>query len=76
MTQWQYDTLAIDIINELHAVLQNIMSSHQLFAVLHHWIPGNTNHHTITTARNYNEKKLRISVYNDYDWGEPVQAPL
>ena len=39
-----------------------------ILAVLRHWIPASTNHHTIATAEktNCNEKSLE-SVSNDYD---------
>ena len=49
-------------------VLQNMASSSNIFAVLHHWIPGSTNRHTIAMAEkvNYNENKLRICIFNDY----------
>ena len=50
-------------------VLQNMVSSSNMFAVLHHWIPGSTNRHTIAMAEkaNCNEKKSRICVFDDYN---------
>ena len=48
------------------AVLQNMESSSNIFAVLRHWIPGSTNHHTIAMAENVNyENKPRICIFND-----------
>ena len=50
-------------------ILQNIASSSIIFVVLRHWIPGSTNCHTIAAMAgktNCNEKKSRISVFNDY----------
>ena len=40
-----------------------------IFAVLRHWIPRSTNHHTIAMAEkvNYNENKLTICIFNDCD---------
>ena len=37
--------------------------------ILHHHIPGSINYHTIAMVEkvNYNEKRSRISAYNDYD---------
>ena len=51
------------------AVLQYMLSSSNMSAVLHYWIPRSTNRHTIAMAEkeNCNEKKLRICVFNDYD---------
>ena len=39
------------------------------FVVLHHWIPGSTNRHTIAMAKkaNCNDKKSRICVFDDYN---------
>ena len=50
-------------------VLQNKVSSSKIFVVLHHHIPGSINYHTITMVKkvNYNEKRSKISAYNDYD---------
>ena len=50
-------------------VLQNMVSSSNMFAVLRHWIPGGTNRHTIAMAEkaNCNEKKSRICVFDDYN---------
>ena len=44
-------------------------SSSNIFAVLHHWIPGSTNCHTIGMAEKINcsEKKSRICVFDDYN---------
>ena len=41
-------------------VLQNMVSSTNILAVLRHWIPSSTNHHTIAMAEkvNYTENKL------------------
>ena len=46
-----------------------MVNSNNIFAVLHHWIPGSTTHHTISMAEktNYNTKKSRICAFNDYD---------
>ena len=40
-----------------------------IVVVLHHWIHGSTNHHTIAVAEkvNYNENKPRICIFNDCD---------
>ena len=50
-------------------VLQNMASLSNIFVVLRHWIPGSTNRHTIamTEKVNYNENKLRICIFNDFD---------
>ena len=50
-------------------VLQNMVSSSNVFAVLHHWIPVSINHHTIAVAEkaNCDEKKSRICVFNNYN---------
>ena len=32
-------------------VVQNMVSLSNIFAVLHHWIPGSTNRHTIAMER-------------------------
>ena len=46
-----------------------MVSSSNIFAVLHHWIPESTNCHTIAMAEKEtcNKKMVRISVFNDYD---------
>ena len=38
-------------------VLQNMVSSSNIFAVLHHWIPGSINHHTMAMAGKANYTK-------------------
>ena len=45
-------------------VLQNMASSSNIFVVLHYWIPGSTNRHTIAMTENvnYNENKSRICI--------------
>ena len=50
-------------------VLQNMVSSSNIFAVLRYWIPGSTNRHTIAMAEKAycNDKKSRICIVNDYD---------
>ena len=50
-------------------LLQNIASLSNIFAVLCHWISGNTNHHAIAMAEkvNYNKNKPRICIVNDCD---------
>ena len=52
-------------------VLQNMASSSNIFAILRHWIPGSTNHHTIamTEKVNYSKNKPRICVFNDCNNG-------
>ena len=41
----------------------------KILVVLHHWIPGSTNHYTVVMAEkvNYNKNKLRICIINDCD---------
>ena len=48
-------------------VLQNMASLSSTVAVVHHWIPGFINCHTIAMAEevNYNENKPRIYIFND-----------
>ena len=50
-------------------VLHNMASLSNIFAVLHHWIPGSTNRHTIamTEKVNYNDNKQRICIFSDYN---------
>ena len=50
-------------------VLQSMVSTSNIFAVLRHWIPGSTNCHTIAMAEkaNCDEKKSRICVFNNYN---------
>ena len=50
-------------------VLQNTASLSGLVVVLHHWINGSTNRHTIAMAEkvNYNKNKPRIYILNDCD---------
>ena len=44
-------------------VLQNMVSSSNIFAVLCHWIPGSINRHTIAMAEKANcDKRSRESV--------------
>ena len=52
--------------------LQNMVSSSNIFAVLHHWIPGSINCHTIAIAEkaNCDEKRSRICLYNYNNGGE------
>ena len=44
-----------------------MVSSSNTFALLHYWIAGSTNNLTIAVAEkaNYNQKELRIYVFND-----------
>ena len=50
-------------------VLQSMVSSSNIFAVLRHWIPGSINRHTIAVVEkaNCNGKKSRVCVFNDYN---------
>ena len=50
-------------------VLQNMASLSKILVVLHHWIPGSTNHYTVVMAEkvNHNNNKLRICIINDCD---------
>ena len=50
-------------------VLQSMVSSSNIFAVLRHWIPGSINRHTIAVVEkaNCNGKKSRFYVFNDYN---------
>ena len=44
-------------------VLQSMLSSSNIFAVLHHWIPGSINRHTIAVVEKANcNEKSRDSV--------------
>lgn len=44
-------------------VLQNMAKSSKIFVILHHWILGSTNRHTVAMAEKVCKLK-RISVYN------------
>ena len=50
-------------------VQQNIAGLSNIIVVLHHWILGSTNRHTIamTEKVNYNKNKPRIFMFNDCD---------
>ena len=50
-------------------VPHNMVSSSNIFAVLHHWIPRSINCHTIAMAEKAKcNEKSRICVFNDNDY--------